>query len=219
MKKNYSLNEVWDRGWWALEFAAVNGAICGVLLGIGSYLVLVIVLPLMLYLGRSLFRRWLEEVLGHVKGIIGEIKVDAVLGWLDEDKFKYLNRVILEGMVKSDIDHLVVGRTGIWLIETKEWEASSLLGYSNKLKRKIGELRAQAAIVKDLLVKEGIPIRWVNSILVFSRESIEIHDALVRIVPLKNLIPLIEEGLDRPVLSDDDWRKALAVIKKYDKKP
>ena len=58
----------------------------------------------------------------EVKGMVGEQIVAGILDQLPKDKYHVLNDVLLEiGNTSSQIDHIVVSRYGVFVIETKNY--------------------------------------------------------------------------------------------------
>lgn len=67
------------------------------------------------------------------KGIIGEIKVRIALGKNKEDKKYVINNIIVVNDGKSsEIDHIVLKKTGIFVIETKNY-SGQIYGGENEL--------------------------------------------------------------------------------------
>jgi hypothetical protein len=61
----------------------------------------------------------LHEFPNYRAGIIGEQKVTKTLSLALSDEYSMLNDVMLKSMARGNIDHIVVGPTGIFVIETK----------------------------------------------------------------------------------------------------
>ena len=57
----------------------------------------------------------------YEKGIIGERKVTKILSASLSNEYSVFNDVNLESMKSGNIDHIVVGPTGIFVIETKNY--------------------------------------------------------------------------------------------------
>ena len=62
---------------------------------------------------------FLHEFPNYRAGIIGEQKVTKTLSLALSDEYSMLNDVMLKSMAYGNIDHIVVGPTGIFVIETK----------------------------------------------------------------------------------------------------
>lgn len=57
-----------------------------------------------------------------IKGSLGEKKVSAELSKLPKNEFIILNNILLiDGALTSQIDHIVISKTGIFVIETKNY--------------------------------------------------------------------------------------------------
>lgn len=65
---------------------------------------------------------FLLQYLNYRKGIIGEQKVTRMLLAALSDEYSILNDVRLKGISGGNIDHIVVGPTGIFVIETKNYK-------------------------------------------------------------------------------------------------
>ena len=118
-----------------------------------------------------------------IKGVIGEKTVTAVLSFLDSNKYKIINDVIVEKVNggTSQIDHVVVSNYGIFVIETKNYKGkiygdehnqywTQVLGrnkekFYSPIKQNYGHIKA---LKHQLLTYPDIEL---ISIIVFSPEA------------------------------------------------
>jgi hypothetical protein len=66
---------------------------------------------------------FLHEFSNYRTGIIGEQKVTKTLSLALSDEYSMFNDVKLKNMPSGNIDHIVVGPTGIFVIETKNYKS------------------------------------------------------------------------------------------------
>jgi hypothetical protein len=96
--------------------------------------------------------RWL-------RGAAGERATAAVLERLPERKWVVMHDLALPGR-RANIDHLVIGRTGVWVVDTKTTRADVRTTWRSvrmgRRKLDTGPTRWEAGIVSDLL---GVPVR------------------------------------------------------------
>jgi len=81
------------------------------------------VLLLLLAVGSIFLLRWSDRRLGHfLKGARGEESVARELAYLSPEHTVFNGLRLPEG--KQDFDHVVVGPTGVYVIETKNWRGA-----------------------------------------------------------------------------------------------
>jgi hypothetical protein len=112
----------------------------------------------------------------------------------------------------SQIDHVVVGPTGIFLLETKKWKASDIEMKSDKLKRQVR--RANAALEHCLKRIHGISESLkINNVLVstrgFQKQKYDYY------IDFRTPDQLCEYITDREItLSEDAINKLVDIITK-----
>jgi predicted RNA-binding Zn-ribbon protein involved in translation (DUF1610 family) len=117
---------------------------------------LIIVYGLSIYIKKTLVPK--------IKGTFGEQKVSRKLKRLNKKEFKVLNDVLLaNGNSTSQIDHIVISRTGIFVIETKnykgwihgheksEYWTQSIYSHKIKLRNPIKQNWAHVYVLKKIL--------------------------------------------------------------------
>jgi hypothetical protein len=115
------------------------------------------------------------------RGLIGEQKVAETLMTALGDEYSLFNDVMLKGMNFGNIDHIVVGPTGIFAIETKNikgkisYYGDSWEGVGNRSPSR--QARINAMRIKRILASpvgsNSIPF-WVQGIVVFANNKAEL---------------------------------------------
>lgn len=146
-------------------------------------------------------RHWLHN---HRRGAEGEERVGRVLSEkLDSTTYKVFHDL---DMRHGNLDHLVIGPTGAFAIETKAWRGRVWLGKHGRLmvgKRDeegtLGQATHEAMWARQLLSDAGIDV-WVEAVVVLTHTSLPkgpIDRRSVRIVTLDDLVPLLHAGRHR----------------------
>jgi len=110
---------------------------------------------------------------GLRKGILGEEAVADVLAGLPSSYW------VLHGVATGhgDVDHVVIGPTGVFAIETKAWQGSfyrrrgQLYCNGKPAEHVLRQARGAAGQVRQLLLEAGID-EWVEAVVVPSRASV-----------------------------------------------
>lgn len=164
------------------------------------------------------------------KGKIGEIVSAKFLNKLDKDKYRVLNDIKLDNPSNhtktSQIDHLVVSKYGIFVVETKAYKGkiygkefsrqwTQYLGskkyeFMNPILQNYGHIKALEAILE-----ETYPNMKYFSIIAFSPEAnlkdVEVKDA--KLCKISQVGKLIESLSTEEVYSGDDLEKIVGIIK------
>ena len=163
------------------------------------------------------------------KGKIGEIVSAKFLNKLDKDKYRVLNYIKIDNPSKntktSQIDHLVVSKYGIFVVETKAYKGkiygkefsrnwSQYLGskkyeFMNPILQNYGHIKALEA-----LLEEVYPKMKYFSIIAFSPEAnlkdVEVKDT--KICRISQVGKLIEELSVEEIYNEEDLEKILSII-------
>ncbi len=167
-------------------------------------------------------------------GLTGQRKVEEVLSELD-DRFTLINNVSLP-FKKCDIDHILIGPYGIFLIETKNykgeiscvgdrWEYQKVgrnggiyKGYINnpsrQLKRNIWELKNYLdKKSKKIFGIDSFPY-WIQGVVVFTNEEANLRtkDETVLVVVIDKLLDYIR-NFKNEQLSDHETQKIVKLLR------
>jgi len=125
----------------------------------------------------------LLQYLNYRAGIIGEQKVTRILSAALSDEYSMFNDVKLKGMASGNIDHIVVGPTGIFVIETKNYKGK--ISYYGDNWEGVGrrspsrQARINAMRIKKILASstslESKPF-WIQGIVVLADRRAEITE-------------------------------------------
>ena len=112
-------------------------------------------------------RHFIQDALPWLRGAEGERRVGALLSVLEQDGFEIIHS-LRRG--RGDIDHVIVGPAGIFVVDTKAWRARPRISDGRLLvggverSEILRSLRGQAAFVRELLSRSGADV-WVEPIL------------------------------------------------------
>lgn len=133
----------------------------------------------------------------YERGAAGELFVAEALKWLPGDRFVVLHDQPWPGRPKANIDHIVVGPNGIFVVDAKNWSgklattSSGLTQNGQDRTNAITECAAQATAVTTLVRKLPIPSVWgaqAHPILAFVSDSVTEQAVMgVDVVRAKNL--------------------------------
>jgi hypothetical protein len=167
-------------------------------------------------------------------GLFGQKAVEITLSELD-DKFYLINNLSLP-FKNCDIDHLIIGPNGIFLIETKNykgevscngdvWEYQKIgkmggfyKGHisnpSRQLKRNIWELKSYLDKKSKRLFGENLFPYWIQGLVVFTNEEtyLKITDETVIIMKINELMRFIKE-FKKEKIPVNDITKIVNVLK------
>jgi hypothetical protein len=134
--------------------------------------------------------RWL-------RGAAGERATAAVLDRLPERKWAVMHDVALPGH-RANIDHLVIGPTGAWVVDTKTTRAEVRAGWRSVRMggRKLdpGPTRWEAGMVSELL---GVPVRPLIAMHAEGLPPRGGRAGRVRVVPPGSLVRTLRGGRRR----------------------
>jgi Nuclease-related domain len=218
----------WERASWRMA-VALSGVGCG-LVAIGfaiavggglGFAISALVLVLVLVLYREVDQGRLN-VDRDVKGYRGERMVADLLGMLEPLGFHVIHGlefVDRDGR-RKDIDHAVVGPTGVFAVETKNWKGRMSKGPGDRLVHNgVDETRAvlqalgEAKELRRRLKAADVPVRWVEALLVSTKSTlpdIRMEFNYVTVIGASDLVPSIR-GRKR-VLSDKQVASAVAAL-------
>ncbi|MDI6701577.1 nuclease-related domain-containing protein [Methanothermobacter wolfeii] len=122
-----------------------------------------------------------ERGMGWAKGYVGELVVINCLRRLPDD-YVIFNDVHFPGSY-GNIDHVVLGPTGLYVIETKYYNGNYIIKGDQwfrydldmrEEKSPSAQAKRNAATLKEFLASEDIHVSWVNAIVAFLNNSYRI---------------------------------------------
>jgi hypothetical protein len=197
---------------------------------------IVIAMAVLIWIVLPLYRSW-------SKGAAGEESVAEILKVLEKE-YLVMHDVKLPGE-KGNIDHVVIGRTGIFVIETKnygghiicygdDWQSHYEGGLQFSMKGRLywkptrdydigspsKQIKRNAMILKRFLERyyPKLSYIWINCIVVFTNETatIELHDPTVTVSRTDQLIAFIKNNDTTIDISPDDFSNLGALLKEKD---
>jgi hypothetical protein len=171
----------------------------------------------------SMFGAYANRLRNWNVGIEAEEYVDDIANELPNGFIPLHNLVVGN---KGNIDHVIVGPTGIWVIETKSHNGKITFD-GRELKRDgrslekdfLGQAMAEAYAVKDILKKELQMQFDTQPIIIFAGNDVDVRFGLNKI---KGVYVVGPTWLDRLItnnliqkLDDQTINKVVDVLKKY----
>lgn len=177
----------------------------------------------------ALLERWVEggwlDALPWITGYRGERTVSDLLAMLSPLGYKVVHGIpYTDDYGTHNIDHAVVGPSGVYALETKNWTGTfAVRGNDRLMHNGIDETRAviqakrEAQALKRTLEERGVLAHWIwiNAILVSTKAIVpgpcaRIEFKYVTLVGASDLVPYIR---DRPgKLKPDEIEKAFRVL-------
>lgn len=176
---------------------------------------------LYLYREKDILDRLTREYRSELKGYYGELLVLDTLERLSDDYYVLSDvRITREfghkfdgKMLKSArVDHVVVGRKGVYCIETKNWN----LKWKNEDRPTPGEQarRASYLLYRYLKYTCNIPGVRVMSIVLYTNTTVKGKEDFVRFLRYEDFPAYLEARQE--ILSDDDVKKIVECLKDRD---
>ena len=157
-----------------------------------------------------------------LKGYRGEQMVADLLAMLEPLGFRVIHGLEFtdESGHKGNIDHTVVGPTGVFAIETKNWEGRMWKADGERLIHngvdETGSVLQALAEAKELrrrLEAGHVPVRWVEALLVSAKSTlpdVRVQFRYVTLAGASDLVPLIRDR--QRILSDSEVASALTAL-------
>jgi hypothetical protein len=149
------------------------------------------------------------------RGILGEERVAGVLAGLEPDGYRTLHGLDIG---RGDADHVLVGPTGVYVIETKEWSGrfyprrGRLMFNQRPADEVVSQVTAAALTVKHRLERAGIDV-WVQAVI--ASTNAKVYASPLRLGHVTALeagdLPVFVRGR-RPVLDAETAARALAAL-------
>jgi hypothetical protein len=162
------------------------------------------------------------DVFSHLKGYRGEHMVADLLGMLEPFGYRVIHGIefVDDKGHTMNIDHTVVGPTGVFAIETKNWngrmwktEGDRLLHNGVDETRRVGQTASEAIELKRRLNAAHIPVRWVEGVLVSTKSTlpdVRVDFRCVTLIGASDLVPFIRDR--ESFLTDAQIASAVAAI-------
>ena len=210
--------------------------LCIILFAIGQRLyntLGLILIPLTYILGIFTYKKYAAWFSGDE----GEkIVVDALMPL--DDNYYLINSIVLPES-RGDIDHIVIGPNGIFVIEAKnysgeiscigdEWKRQKTgrggTAYDIEIGSPSNQVKRNAKMLKDLLInhkkeifKRYSPHLWIHAVVVFTNPSCElkIKNKTAEVMRLDELYEFIKSTGSEEVFSDKELERMGRVILKY----
>jgi hypothetical protein len=155
------------------------------------------------------------------KGKVGEKAVIEVLETLSDD-YVLLNDLLLPAR-RGNVDHLVVGPNGIFVLETKNWSGKiKCIGdqwyhFGRNAGSPSKQAKSNALSVHNILserLKHPIRIPFVVPVLTFVNRKgrLDLNDPTIPVVGVDSLAAFIREYQSRTVLSREDRREIIYCV-------
>jgi len=174
-------------------------------------------------------------------GRVGEKKARKVLESLNSDYTVLSNVRITFNNKSNEVDNIVVGPTGIFIIEVKNHNGT-IVGnekdyefvqhkvgrkggnYSKKMYSPIKQVNKQVYILSQILKYNGIK-HWIEGIVLFTNPEVNlrINSNKTKVIKLNNekkinLLKIIESFTAKRQLGKKDCESIVEIIKKYSKR-
>ena len=189
--------------------------------GPAALVILLLAAVAMLVLYRESERGRLNAV-PDLKGYRGERMVADLLGMLEPLGFQVvhgLEYVDTHGNTKN-IDHTVIGATGVFAVETKNWNGRMWKAEGNRLihngvdeTRSVLQSLDQAKELRRRLNSAQVSVRWVSAVLVSAKSTlpdVRVEFKYVTLIGASDLVPFIR---DRPsILFGEEVAAAISAV-------
>lgn len=178
---------------------------------------IVVVSAICLYIWRDDYREMIAAMRGATnwaKGADGEARAGAALASLPDSYivFHDFNPVVGGAVAKWNVDHIVIGPNGMFVVETKNYSQSRVTPASKNsfTRRNVAQTRRNSLMFKDKIKVWSAGVLgdvFVVPILVYTQESAFIentNEGDVRVIPLKWLATQIANHKTRRELNPDE---------------
>ena len=158
------------------------------------------------------------------RGATGEESISRVLDHLKND-YLVINDVMLPGG-KGNIDHIIIGRNGIFIIETKSHKGHIICEGDYWIQQKIGrrgtlyepyigspskQVKRNAIVLRDFFEGNFPKLFhvWINCIVVFTNKAttIELKRPSVTVLKTGEIVDYIKNNKSKIAISQDDFYK------------
>jgi Nuclease-related domain len=165
-------------------FMLIDGFLVGPSLGSKGHTLitalLVIGLPLLFWRTKAAMDKIEQKRIAFYKGERGERHVEWTLESLGESFYVCHNLLMRKGKSKSDIDHIVIGPTGVFVIETKHYRGvvksdgnGGITVNGKRYKNDIATLISRTVWLKEQLSAAGITPPYIRAVMAFPIARVE----------------------------------------------
>jgi hypothetical protein len=136
-------------------------------------LALLAIVPIVV-LGRATLLGGRLDPVSLRRGIEGEERVAELLAALEPEGFRTLHDLDLG---RGNADHVVIGPTGVFVIETKDWGGrfyprhGRLMFNQRQADDVVGQVTAAALAIRGRLEREGVDV-WVQAVIASTRARV-----------------------------------------------
>ncbi len=140
-----------------------------------------------------------KQIINHRKGEQGEDRVVTVMSQALDGNWYLFRNVYLPGRDKADLDCVLVGSCGVWVLETKaytgefrnigdKWEILTRKGWKVMRKNPSKQAQRNAAHLGNFLRADGIQ-QWINPAVIWANPESKIiaENPMVAVWPLDRL--------------------------------
>jgi Nuclease-related domain len=161
--------------WWPLSLAAI---------------------PLLVVVNREADPRGLLDPIPHKKGHRGEV---AMADCLSELPARYRVHHGID-IGRGNVDHVVIGPTGIFAIETKNWQGHLAIQHGQltndgyDAETLVTQALAEAMAIRDRLRAAGMADQWVEAVAASVQGNVEggqIQTRNVTVLPAASVVPFM----------------------------
>jgi hypothetical protein len=217
-------------GMWFLSLSRISQdlkvlVVVGSIGGITLFLVCAIAFVIMVLHDR----RVVPDLNKHRSGLEGERMLPKYLAPLD-DRFYLINHVKLAGMIDEDIDHILMGPPGIFVIETKNhrgyvscegdsWEYTKISGggwtRDGHIKSPSLQAKGNARRLREYLKKKHGNSPWVEAVVAFTHPEAEIDasNPTVAVLHGREVSEYVQSFKAQRVLSDEMIQNVVTTLK------
>lgn len=175
--------------------------------------IIVIVVLLFIY---GIYIYFKKIVVPKVKGRVGEYKVSLKLKRLNKNEYLVLNDILLKNEeLTTQIDHVVISRSGIFIIETKnfkgwihghensEYWTQTIYKHKTKFRNPVKQNWSHVYLLKKVL-SDYSNIKYYPIVVFTGNSRLKNIISILPVIYLKQLVGLIKENKNGANLSKDE---------------
>jgi hypothetical protein len=150
---------------------------------------------IVVFIDRASSRGRVLDPWSWIRGLDAQAQVSAELAQLVRRGYHVFEPVDIQ---RGDVDHVIVGPTGVFAIETKNWPGRIEIGSDGHLRRdgRDASEGLRQAVRNAIAIREMTSVRWVEAILVCVNGAVEGDP-----IELGKVTITTPAGIERVVLS------------------